>query len=194
MTVPMTMRAVTIDRFGPPDVLHLADLPVPRPGRGEVLVRVHAAGVNAIDWLSRAGGLPVGQPAVLDRRGAAPSPRHRADRRRAGHRRCRHAVRRRALQPAVRRAAAKGALNSLFLGLGAVSLLVGAIGVGNVMLIGVLERRSEIGLRGALGATKGHISIQFRWSARWSRGKGGESWLTGGPRGGCTRRVGGAPA
>ncbi len=56
---------------------------------------------------------------------------------------------------------AKGALNSLFLGLGAVSLLVGAIGVGNVMLISVLERRSEIGLRRALGATKGHIRIQF---------------------------------
>ena len=61
----------------------------------------------------------------------------------------------------VARAAAKGALNSLFLGLGAVSLLVGAIGVGNVMLISVLERRSEIGLRRALGATRGHIRIQF---------------------------------
>ena len=61
----------------------------------------------------------------------------------------------------VARAEAKGALNSLFLGLGAVSLLVGAIGVGNVMLIGVLERRSEIGLRRALGATKGHIRVQF---------------------------------
>jgi putative ABC transport system permease protein len=61
----------------------------------------------------------------------------------------------------VAQAAAKGALNSLFLALGAVSLLVGAIGVGNVMLIGVLERRSEIGLRRALGATKGHIRIQF---------------------------------
>ncbi len=59
------------------------------------------------------------------------------------------------------RAKAKGALNSLFLGLGAVSLLVGAVGVGNVMLIGVLERRSEIGLRRALGATKGHVRIQF---------------------------------
>jgi putative ABC transport system permease protein len=42
-----------------------------------------------------------------------------------------------------------------------VSLLVGAVGVGNVMLIGVLERRSEIGLRRALGATKGHIRAQF---------------------------------
>jgi putative ABC transport system permease protein len=61
----------------------------------------------------------------------------------------------------VARAAAKGALNSLFLGLGAVSLLVGAIGVGNVMFISVLERRSEIGLRRALGATRGHIRIQF---------------------------------
>ena len=61
----------------------------------------------------------------------------------------------------VAQADAEGALNSLFLGLGAVSLLVGAIGVGNVMLIGVLERRSEIGLRRALGATKAHIRIQF---------------------------------
>jgi putative ABC transport system permease protein len=59
------------------------------------------------------------------------------------------------------RAAAENALNSLFLGLGAVSLLVGAVGVGNIMLIGVLERRSEIGLRRALGATKGQIRSQF---------------------------------
>jgi putative ABC transport system permease protein len=59
------------------------------------------------------------------------------------------------------RAEAQGALNSLFLGLGAVSLLVGAIGVANIMLIGVLERRSEIGLRRSLGATKGQIRSQF---------------------------------
>jgi len=59
------------------------------------------------------------------------------------------------------RAEAQGALNSLFLGLGAVSLLVGAVGVANIMLIGVLERRSEIGLRRALGATKGNIRTQF---------------------------------
>jgi putative ABC transport system permease protein len=59
------------------------------------------------------------------------------------------------------RAAAQGALNSLFLGLGAVSLLVGAVGVANIMLIGVLERRSEIGLRRALGATKRNIRTQF---------------------------------
>jgi putative ABC transport system permease protein len=59
------------------------------------------------------------------------------------------------------RAAAQSALNGLFLGLGAISLLVGAIGVGNIMLIGVLERRSEIGLRRSLGATKRHIRTQF---------------------------------
>jgi putative ABC transport system permease protein len=61
----------------------------------------------------------------------------------------------------VAQAEAKGALNSLFLGLGAVSLLVGAVGVANIMLIGVLERSSEIGLRRSLGATKGQIRIQF---------------------------------
>jgi hypothetical protein len=49
---------------------------------------------------------------------------------------------------------AKGALDTLFLGLGAIALLVGAIGVANIMVISVLERRSEIGLRRALGATK----------------------------------------
>jgi putative ABC transport system permease protein len=59
------------------------------------------------------------------------------------------------------RAEAQGALNSLFLGLGAVSLLVGAVGVANIMLIGVLERRSEIGLRRSLGATKANIRTQF---------------------------------
>ncbi|MBO0815470.1 MAG: ABC transporter permease [Actinobacteria bacterium] len=56
---------------------------------------------------------------------------------------------------------AKGALDTLFLGLGAVALLVGAIGVANIMIISVLERRQEIGLRRALGATRGHIRTQF---------------------------------
>jgi putative ABC transport system permease protein len=56
---------------------------------------------------------------------------------------------------------AKGALDTLFLGLGAVALLVGAIGVANIMVISVLERRSEIGLRRALGATRGQIRAQF---------------------------------
>ena len=58
-------------------------------------------------------------------------------------------------------AEAKGALDTLFLGLGAIALLVGAIGVANIMIISVLERRSEIGLRRALGATKGQIRTQF---------------------------------
>jgi putative ABC transport system permease protein len=59
------------------------------------------------------------------------------------------------------RADAQGAFNSLFLGLGAVALLVGAVGVANIMIISVLERRSEIGLRRALGATRGQIRTQF---------------------------------
>ena len=61
----------------------------------------------------------------------------------------------------VAQADAKSALNSLFLGLGAVALLVGAVGVANIMVISVLERRSEIGLRRALGATRSHIRTQF---------------------------------
>jgi putative ABC transport system permease protein len=59
------------------------------------------------------------------------------------------------------RAAAAGAFNSLFLGLGVVALIVGAVGVANIMIISVLERRSEIGLRRALGATTGQIRTQF---------------------------------
>ena len=64
-------------------------------------------------------------------------------------------------QALVAQADAKSALNGLFLGLGAVSLLVGAVGVANIMVISVLERRSEIGLRRALGATRRHIRAQF---------------------------------
>ena len=56
---------------------------------------------------------------------------------------------------------AAGAFDTLFLGLGAVALLVGAVGVANIMVISVLERRQEIGLRRALGATKGQIRVQF---------------------------------
>ena len=60
---------------------------------------------------------------------------------------------------------AKSALNGLFLGLGAVALLIGAVGVANIMVISVLERRSEIGLRRALGATRGNIRSQFLFEA-----------------------------
>ncbi len=58
-------------------------------------------------------------------------------------------------------AAADDALTTLFLGLGAVALLVGGIGIANVMVIAVIERRGEIGLRRALGATQAHIRRQF---------------------------------
>ena len=58
-------------------------------------------------------------------------------------------------------AAADDALTTLFLGLGAVALLVGGIGIANVMVIAVIERRGEIGLRRALGATRAHIRRQF---------------------------------
>jgi putative ABC transport system permease protein len=57
--------------------------------------------------------------------------------------------------------AVKDASGSLILGLGAIALLVGAVGIANVMVISVLERRSEIGLRRALGAARVHVAIQF---------------------------------
>ncbi|MEU8245698.1 ABC transporter permease [Nonomuraea sp. NPDC048916] len=59
------------------------------------------------------------------------------------------------------RAAAAGAFTNLLLGLGAVALLVGGVGVANTMVISVLERRREIGLRRSLGATRGQVRIQF---------------------------------
>ena len=59
------------------------------------------------------------------------------------------------------RAAAQGAFTSLLLGLGVVALAVGGVGIANVMVVAVLERRGEIGLRRALGARRVHISAQF---------------------------------
>ena len=58
-------------------------------------------------------------------------------------------------------AATNKTFTGLLLGLGAVALLVGGIGVANTMVISVLERRSEIGLRRSLGATRQHIRIEF---------------------------------
>jgi putative ABC transport system permease protein len=59
------------------------------------------------------------------------------------------------------RAHASAAFGSLFLSLGAVALLVGGIGIANVMVIAVLERRGEIGLRRAMGARRVHVGLQF---------------------------------
>jgi macrolide transport system ATP-binding/permease protein len=52
-------------------------------------------------------------------------------------------------------------LNVMFLLLGGLSLVVGALGIANITLVGVMERTGEIGLRRAIGATRGHIAVQF---------------------------------
>lgn len=53
-----TMKAVRIHEYGPPDVLKYEDAPRPEPGAGEVLVKVHAASVNPVDWKVREGRIP----------------------------------------------------------------------------------------------------------------------------------------
>jgi len=73
------------------------------------------------------------------------------------------------------RADASAAFQSLFLALGAVALIVGGIGIANVMVIAVLERRGEIGLRRALGAERAHIGIQFVAEAALLAAIGGTS-------------------
>jgi NADPH:quinone reductase-like Zn-dependent oxidoreductase len=50
-----SMNAIQIEDYGGPEVLKLVDVPIPQPGEGQVLVRVHAAGVNPADWKMRAG-------------------------------------------------------------------------------------------------------------------------------------------
>ena len=109
------------------------------------------------------------------------------------------------------RAAAATAFTSLFLGLGAVALLVGGLGIANVMLMAVLERRNEIGLRRALGATRGHIVGQFLTEAVLLSGAGGvagavlgsavaavyatsQAWVVALPIAGCVAGVLGAAA
>ena len=109
------------------------------------------------------------------------------------------------------RAAAATAFTTLFLGLGAVALLVGGLGIANVMLMAVLERRNEIGLRRALGATRGHIVGQFLSEAVLLAGAGGvvgavlgsavaaayatsQAWVVALPIAGCVAGVFGAAA
>lgn len=71
------------------------------------------------------------------------------------------------------KAQADEALTALLLGLGAVALLVGGVGIANVMVISVLERRAEIGVRRALGATRRHIRLQFLVESMLLAGLGG---------------------
>jgi NADPH:quinone reductase-like Zn-dependent oxidoreductase len=59
------MRAVVLHETGGPEVLRLEEIDTPEPGDGEVLIRVHAASVNAIDWKYRRGLIPKPLPAVL---------------------------------------------------------------------------------------------------------------------------------
>src|ERR687895_2815460 len=59
------MKAVRVQRFGPPDVISLEDVPTPQPGYGEVLIRVKAAGVGPWDALVRSGKSALPQPLPL---------------------------------------------------------------------------------------------------------------------------------
>jgi NADPH:quinone reductase-like Zn-dependent oxidoreductase len=63
--MPVEMQAVRFHEYGPPDVIRLETVPRPEPAEGEVLVHVHSAGVNPIDWKYRAGYLQAFMPLEL---------------------------------------------------------------------------------------------------------------------------------
>ncbi|MFG2622156.1 ABC transporter permease [Streptomyces sp. NPDC048507] len=92
------------------------------------------------------------------------------------------------------KAATEGAFSTLLLGLGGIALLVGGVGVANTMIISVLERRHEIGLRRSLGATKGQIRIQFVTESLLLSGLGGLAGIAlGGAATGIYARAGDLP-
>src|SRR3989440_12625259 len=65
MTEKETMKAVQIHAFGGPEVLQYEDVPQPQPKANEILVRVHAAGVNPVDWKIREGYLSATLPLIM---------------------------------------------------------------------------------------------------------------------------------
>ncbi|MGW6976896.1 ABC transporter permease [Streptomyces sp. NPDC054952] len=92
------------------------------------------------------------------------------------------------------KAATEGAFSTLLLGLGGIALLVGGVGVANTMIISVLERRHEIGLRRSLGATKGQVRIQFVTESLLLSGLGGAAGIVlGGAATAVYARVGDLP-
>ncbi|MGW6969931.1 ABC transporter permease [Streptomyces zaomyceticus] len=92
------------------------------------------------------------------------------------------------------KAATEGAFSTLLLGLGGIALLVGGVGVANTVIISVLERRHEIGLRRSLGATRGQIRIQFVTESLMLSGLGGLAGVAlGGAATGVYASTGGLP-